>query len=241
MGALSALRATRDDVRASLSWEDSGRVAVVRSRDMSSRRFNAVAGRDARSMSIADSILVIEDDPSLAASIVGAMRTVARVVRHTPLGVDTILAIRSDRPELLVADVGLPGLDAVLVCRTLREETRVPMIVLGARRSERDVVQVLDAGADDYLAKPFGVEELRARVRAQARRASLGGGEWPLVIELGELSIDLARRVATRSGCEVRLTPVEWQLLRVMAVNAGRTLAHQQIVHAVWGSVFGDA
>jgi len=178
----------------------------------------------------------------MAAVILGALRAITRVARHSVVGVEAIVAIRCEPPDLIVVDVGPPDLDAVAVCRALREETHVPIIVLGVRRSERDAVQALGAGADDYVAKPFAIVELQARVQAQVRRAHLYRVDWrPDLIELGELSLDLARRIATRDGRELGLTPVEWQLLRVLAINAGRTLTHRQIVHAVWGNVFGDA
>jgi two-component system KDP operon response regulator KdpE len=127
------------------------------------------------------------------------------------------------------------------VCRKLREETRVPIVVLTARHGERETVQVLNAGADDYVTKPFSAPVLVARVQAQLRRSQLYQSYTPDIIRVGDLELDLGRRVATRAGRELGLTPVEWNLLRALATNAGRTLTHQQLFHAVWGNVFGDA
>jgi len=192
-------------------------------------------------MSFVDSILVIEDDPRIAAVVADALRETARSVRRAGSAAEGLAAIRETPPELVVLDLGLPDLSGPSVCRKLREETRVPIVVLTARHGERETVQVLNAGADDYVTKPFSAAVLVARVQAQLRRSQLYHSDSPDAIRIGDLTLDLARRVATRSGRELGLTPVEWHLLRVLATNAGRTLTHQQLFHAVWGNVFGDA
>jgi two-component system, OmpR family, KDP operon response regulator KdpE len=192
-------------------------------------------------MPFVDSILVIEDDPRIAAVVVDALRETARSVRRAGSAAEGLAAIREMPPDLIVLDLGLPDLSGASVCRKLREETRVPIVVLTARHGERETVQVLNAGADDYVTKPFSAPVLVARVQAQLRRSQLYQGYTPDTIRIGDLAIDLARRVATRGGRELGLTPVEWHLLRVLATNAGRTLTHQQLFHAVWGNVFGDA
>jgi len=191
-------------------------------------------------MSFVDSILVIEDDPRIAAVVADALRETARSVRRAGSAAEGLAAIRETPPELIVLDLGLPDLSGASVCRKLREETRVPIVVLTARHGERETVQVLNAGADDYVTKPFSAAVLVARVQAQLRRSQLYRSYSSDTIRIGELTLDLARRVATRSGRELGLTPVEWHLLRVLATNAGRTLTHQQLFHAVWGNVFGD-
>ncbi|HUQ82078.1 MAG TPA: response regulator transcription factor [Gemmatimonadaceae bacterium] len=192
-------------------------------------------------MSFADSILLIEGDASIAATLATALRDTVRWVRHAATPADGMMAARDEHPELIVLDVGDALADGVALCRALRAISRVPMIVLGARRTERDAVQLLNAGADDYLAAPLGLSELVARVRAHLRRALMYRDPLPNVIQLGEVSMDLGRRITTRVDVDVGLTPVEWQLLHVLATNAGRTLTHQQLFHAVWGNVFGDA
>ncbi len=192
-------------------------------------------------MSFVDSILVIEDDPSIAAVVADALRGTARSVRRASTATQGVAAARDEPPGLIVLDLGLPDLDGVSVCRKLRDTTRVPIVVLSARQAERDKVQLLNAGADDYVTKPFSTPELVARVQAQLRRSQLYQTDSPGVIQIGDLSIDLARRTAARGGRDVGLTPVEWHLLRVLATNAGRTLTHRQLFHAVWGNVFGDA
>jgi len=192
-------------------------------------------------MSFVDSILVIEDDPSIAAVVADALRGTARSVRRASTATQGVAAARDEPPGLIVLDLGLPDLDGVSVCRKLRDTTRVPIVVLSARQAERDKVQLLNAGADDYVTKPFSTPEFVARVQAQLRRSQLYQTDSPGVIQIGDLSIDLARRTAARNGRDVGLTPVEWHLLRVLATNAGRTLTHRQLFHAVWGNVFGDA
>ena len=192
-------------------------------------------------MSFVDLILVIEDDPSIAAVVADALRGTARSVRRASTATQGVAAARDEPPGLIVLDLGLPDLDGVSVCRKLRDTTRVPIVVLSARQAERDKVQLLNAGADDYVTKPFSTPELVARVQAQLRRSQLYQTDSPGVIQIGDLSIDLARRTAARNGRDVGLTPVEWHLLRVLATNAGRTLTHRQLFHAVWGNVFGDA
>lgn len=197
--------------------------------------------RVVRSMSFVDSILVIEDDPRIAVIVADALRETARWVRRAGSAAEGFAAIREMPPDLIVLDLGLPDLSGPAVCRKLREETRVPIVVLTARHSEREMVQVLNAGADDYVTKPFSEPVLVARVQAQLRRSQLYRSSAPDTIRIGDLVLDLGRRVATRAGRELGLTPVEWHLLRVLATNAGRTLTHQQLFHAVWGNVFGDA
>ena len=192
-------------------------------------------------MSFAEAILLIEPDPLVATALADALRGTARLVRQAGTAAEGIGAARHEQPELIVLDVGHHGTaDAVALCRVLREETSVPIIVVGVRRLEQDAVQVLNAGADDVIARPFGMTELVARVHAQLRRAILYRGATPNVLYVGDLTVDLSRRIVTREGRDVGLTPVEWQVFRLLATNAGRTLTHRQLFLAVWGNVFGD-
>jgi two-component system, OmpR family, KDP operon response regulator KdpE len=149
---------------------------------------------------------------------------------------------KRERPALVVLDLGLPDQDGTEVCRTLRSWSAVPILVLSARHSDTEKAALLDAGADDYLTKPFSTLELQARMRAQLRRASMGpvpGGDIPVTVR--SVTVDLASRLVTRGGQAVHLTPTEWELLRALVTNAGRTMTHQQLFDAVWGRHHGDA
>ena len=192
-------------------------------------------------MSFADFILLVAGDASSARVMSLALRETAREVRAVATAGEAMAAARNEHPELIVLDAGTALADGVAVCRALRDETQVPIIVLGVRRAETDAVQLLNAGADDFIARPFVVAELVARIQAQLRRASVYRSVTPNVIRLGDVALDQSRRTASRAGVDLRLTPVEWQLFRALATNAGRTLTHQQLYHAVWGNVFGDA
>lgn len=191
-------------------------------------------------MSFADAILVVESDAAQARALASALQDSARWIIEVVNPADVLMAASEAHPNLIVLDVGQALADGVAVCRALRLLSTVPIVVLGGHRVERDAVQMLNAGADDYLAAPVGLSELVARVQAHLRRA-LVYHDAPNVVLVGSLIIDMDRRRASRDGADVGLTPVEWQLLRVMASNAGRTLTHQQLFHAVWGNVFGDA
>ena len=147
----------------------------------------------------------------------------------------------SAQPSLVILDLGLPDLDGLEVCRELRAFSSVPLIVLSARHADQDKAALLDAGADDYVTKPFSTLELQARVRAQLRRAARSAARATTGSMVGTLAIDLARRVVLRDGAEVHLTPTEWALLRAFVANRGRTLTHQQLFRAVWGRAEGDA
>jgi len=149
----------------------------------------------------------------------------------------------TERPQLVVLDLGLPDMSGVAVCTALREWTRTPILVLSARHSDTEKVALLDAGADDYVTKPFSTSELQARVRALLRRAAQGEmtDAAPKIIS-GDLVIDLVGRTLTVAGAYVRLTRTEWEVLRALATQAGRTLTHQTLFRQVWsGRRFGDA
>jgi two-component system KDP operon response regulator KdpE len=150
------------------------------------------------------------------------------------------IAARSHNPDLVLLDLGLPDRDGLDLVRTLREWTRVPIVVISARGREADKVEALDGGADDYLTKPFGLGELLARMRVALRHAARAAGEPDdPVVAVGDLRVDLARREVSVAGREVRLTPIEWKLLVLLARNAGRVVTHRQILREVWGSESG--
>ncbi len=142
------------------------------------------------------------------------------------------------RPDLLILDLGLPDLDGVDVIRQLREWTRLPIIVLSVRERESDKISALDAGADDYLTKPFGIGELMARLRVAVRRTAQLDPEP--VFSMEGLEVDLAHRRVTSQGKEVQLTPTEYDLLRVLVLNAGKVLTHRQLLRQVWGLGYED-
>jgi two-component system, OmpR family, KDP operon response regulator KdpE len=146
----------------------------------------------------------------------------------------------SHNPDVYLLDLGLPDGDGVDLARRLREWTKAPIIVLSARGREEDKVNALDAGADDYLTKPFGVNELLARLRVALRHAQAGAAE-PSVLEAGPLRMDLARREVTVDGREVRLTPTEYRLLALLGRHAGKVLTHRQILREVWGPNASEA
>jgi two-component system KDP operon response regulator KdpE len=189
-----------------------------------------------------DVVLVIEDEPQIRRAVRHALdKDVARVV-EAATGQEGIDAAAAERPALIVLDLGLPDIQGIDVCREIRQWSSAPIIVLSARHSDREKVALLDAGADDYVTKPFSTLEFQARARAQLRRARatpLATIDKP--IEVGGVSIDLAKPALLRSGVAVHLTRTEWELLRAMLKHAGRTLTHRQLFTAVWGGSYGDA
>ncbi len=186
-------------------------------------------------------ILVIDDEPQIRRVVRNALEQDVELVLEASTGTAGMDRAAAERPELIVLDLGLPDVPGERVCREIRKWSTAPIIVLSARHSDREKVALLDAGADDYVTKPFSTVEFQARVRAQLRRARLTrapDSEGP--IQVGELAIDLAKPVLTRSDVPIHLTRTEWDLLRVLVRHAGRTLTHRQIYQAVWGNVQGD-
>lgn len=191
--------------------------------------------------SSAISILVIDDEPQIRRLVKNALEASAEHVRDAATAREGLDIAAAERPELVVLDLNLPDADGLDVCRDLRAFTTAPILVLSARFSDRDKAMLLDAGADDYLTKPFSTLELQARVRALLRRANATPGEHGDRIVVGELEISIPNRTVKRDGAKVHLTPTEWSLLRALVANAGRTMTHQQLFHAVWGRAEGDA
>ena len=189
-----------------------------------------------------DVVLVIDDEPQIRRVVRNAMEAgIARVIEASAgrAGIDVAAA---ERPALIILDLGLPDMEGAEVCRAIRSWSAVPIIVLSARGSVQEKAALLDAGADDYIAKPFSTIELQARVRAQLRRARLAPAvsQTP-VVEADGAVIDLATPSVKRDGVAVHLTKTEWQLLRTLMQNAGRTMTHRQLFAAVWGNSYGDA
>jgi two-component system, OmpR family, KDP operon response regulator KdpE len=189
-----------------------------------------------------DVVLVIDDEPQIRRVVRNAMEAgIARVIEASTgrTGIDIAAA---ERPSLIILDLGLPDMEGAEACRTIRSWSAVPIIVLSARGSVQEKAALLDAGADDYIAKPFSTIELQARVRAQLRRSRLAPAASPThVVEADGAVIDLATPAVKRDGVAIHLTKTEWQLLRTLMQNAGRTMTHRQLFSAVWGNSYGDA
>lgn len=185
-------------------------------------------------------VLVVDDEPQIRRALRAGLRANGFVVEDVADGEAAIEAVAMHPPEVVILDLGLPGIDGIEVVRQLREWSAVPIIILSVRGAEHEKVMALDTGADDYLTKPFGMEELIARVRVALRHVA---GQQPSepVLEFGDLRIDLAGRIVTFAGREIHCTPTEYDLLREMAVNAGRVLTHQMLLERVWGPASVDA
>jgi two-component system KDP operon response regulator KdpE len=186
-------------------------------------------------------IVVIDDEPQIRRAVRQALEAEARVL-EAGTGREGIDLTAAERPALIVLDLGLPDIPGAAVCREIRRWCTSPVIVLSARHSDAEKVALLDAGADDYVTKPFSTTELQARIRAQLRRARLATTPADSSsLEIGDLVINGANRTLARAGAPVHLTPTEWALLRAFIKHAGRTLTHQQIFREVWGTATGDA
>ncbi len=197
------------------------------------------ASSPSASMSDQPSILVVEDNPTTQRILSVALASEG----YRPLlsaGVAQAQMIARDKkPDLFLIDLGLPDGDGIMLIHSLRKWTAKPIIVLTAESNEADKVAALDAGADDYLTKPFGIEELKARIRVARRR--LAGPRYnkqPPLVWIGEIAIDLANRTVTRAGKEIRLTPIEFRLLSVLCEHPGKLIAHDVLLEAVWGPSF---
>lgn len=186
------------------------------------------------------SVLVVDDEAQIRRVVRNALAEIAGRVLEASSAREGLDLAASAMPTLVILDLGLPDGDGLDVCRELRAFSSAPLIVLSARHSDRDKVALLDAGADDYITKPFSTLELQARVRAQLRRAMLADAKLDR-LAIDNLEIDLAHRVVLRDGSEVHLTPTEWGLLRSFVAHRGQTMTHQQLFRDVWGRVEGDA
>jgi len=191
-------------------------------------------------MSAAPHVLVIDDEPQ----ILRALRTILTEhkfrVTTASTGEEGLALAAAQPPDVVILDLGLPRLSGLEVCARLREWTQVPIIILSARDAEREKVAALDMGADDYLTKPFGIDELLARIRVALRHSAQAQGSRGQVVIAGKLRIDVARHIVTRGEAEVKLTATEFKLLAYLAANEGRVLTHQTILARVWGPEYAD-
>ncbi len=185
-------------------------------------------------------IVVIEDEAQIRRFLRASLGSEGYRLFEATTAADGLVEVATRQPDLVIVDLGLPDTDGLTVIRRLREWTAVPIIVLSARGQERDKITALDAGADDYLSKPFGVGELLARIRVALRRwASLHEPGAP-AFTVGELSVDLPHRRVTVGGKEVHLTPIEYKLLTTLVRHAGKVMTHRQLLQEVWGPASED-
>ena len=188
-------------------------------------------------------ILVIDDEPQIRRVMRAALSATGYEVSDARSGEEAVEKLGDERFDLILLDVNLPGMSGMDACRVIRRETLVPdvpIIMLTVRNAEKDIVEALDAGADDYVVKPFGTPELLARIRAALRRAPLPQDSAPQRISLKDVEVDFLSRQVTVRGRNVRLTPKEFDLLRYLATHPNKVIAHRELLQAVWGPDYGD-
>ncbi|MGZ4618267.1 MAG: response regulator [Frankiaceae bacterium] len=182
-------------------------------------------------------VVVIDDEVSILRALRINLTARDYAVTTAVDGTSGLAAISRERPDAVILDLGLPDIDGLEVIRGVRGWTTTPIIVLSAREQERQKVEALDAGADDYVTKPFGMDELLARLRAALRRAAPGADEP--VVATAEFTVDLSAKRVTRAGEDVRLTPTEWQILEVLVRHQGRLVSGRRLLQDVWGPAYG--
>ena len=180
-------------------------------------------------------VLIVEDEKLIRRFVRASLEEEGCRVYEAGTCADGLLEAGANKPDLIVLDLGLPDGNGVDFIRDLRAWSDVPILVLSARSNEKDKIQALDVGADDYLTKPFGVGELRARARALLRRQSRSSEEAGTIVEFGEVKVDLSRRVVTRRDEQVHLTPIEYRLLCVLLANTGKVMTQRHLLREVWG------
>ncbi len=183
-------------------------------------------------------VLIVDDEPAIRKFLRVALTAQSYNIIEAESGQEALSKTATDKPDIIVLDIGLPDINGIEVTRLLRQWTQMPIIILSVRGAESDKIAALDAGADDYLTKPFGVGELLARLRAALRRTTQTTNAP--VFASGNLKVDLSRRLITVSGHEVQLTPTEYELLRVLVTHAGKVLTHHFLLREVWGAEYGE-
>ena len=186
----------------------------------------------------AGKILVVDDDPQIRRVMRATLVGHNYEVIEARTGEDALEMIPQEAPNLVLLDMNMPGMGGLETCRTIRAGLDIPVIILSVRNSEKDKVAALDAGADDYVTKPFGIEELLARIRAALRRSPSEGG--PHAFRSPELEIDFETRRVHARGADVRLTPKEFELPRYLVAHAGKPVTHRELLQSVWGPDYGD-
>lgn len=183
-------------------------------------------------------ILVVDDEPQIRRVLRSTLSSQGYVITDAKTGEEAVESVRKNKPDLVLLDVNMPGIGGIEACREIRRSSDAPIIMLTVRNAERDKVLALDAGADDYVVKPFGIEELLARIRAALRRYAPGDALPPYVSK--ELTLDFESRQLTVRGREVHLTPKEFDVLKHLIANQGKPLTHRRILQSVWGPDYGE-
>jgi two-component system, OmpR family, KDP operon response regulator KdpE len=188
----------------------------------------------------AGKILVVDDDPQIRRVMKATLVGHGYEVIEARSGEEALEKVQSEMPNLVLLDMNMPGIGGLETCRALRQGSDTPVIILSVRNSEKDKVAALDAGADDYVTKPFSIEELLARIRAALRRSSSSVESGPHSFSAPNLEIDFQTRRVHARGSDVRLTPKEFDLLRYLVAHAGKPVTHRELLQAVWGPDYGD-
>jgi two-component system KDP operon response regulator KdpE len=181
-------------------------------------------------------ILIVDDEPQITRVLRTALSTQGHSLRIAANGIEGMEAVHAWKPDLVITDVSMPQMNGVELCREIRAVSQIPIIVLSVRNQDLMKVEALDAGADDYVTKPFSIQELQARVRAQLRRSTAATSDAPQVIKAGDFLIDIPQHRVVVRGQDIHLTPKQFDLLVCLAQHPGQVLTHRVLLHAVWGT-----
>ena len=183
-------------------------------------------------------ILIVDDEPEIRRFLRATLKSYKHEVIEAQNGAEALSEVRNAHPDLMILDLGLPDMDGVDVTRRVREWNEIPIIVLSVRNREVEKIEALNAGADDFLTKPFGVGELLARIRVIMRRV-VNVGSHP-IYQMGDLVIDMDKHEVTRGSVQISLTPIEFELMNILVQNAGKVVTQRQLIHKVWGPGYED-
>ncbi len=183
-------------------------------------------------------VLIVDDEPEIRRFLRASLKIYQHEAVEAENGAEALSAVRNEHPDLMILDLGLPDIDGVEITRRVREWSDIPIIILSVRNRESEKIDALNAGADDYLTKPFGVGELLARIQVIMRRVA-NIGTHP-VYQFGDMVVDLNRHEVRRAGTAIALTPTEFDLLNILVQNAGKVVTHWQLIHKVWGAGYED-